>query len=334
MLVDENYNVKVCDFGLTQATNSGGKGQCGSYSTCGTPLWMAPEVLLNQSYDERVDVYSFGIVLWQLVTEQEPYPEIESMADLLDIVVSKNIRPKIPKTCPSKLKRLIEVCWQAAPSTRPSFQQIIPLFKQIIVDYIIRDKCGRALWKCRFMDKEALLEKVPWKSFIEGLNIFFNTKVPSNVKEDPTYRSLHALLVDKKEYVSIEAFGRFLEWFGPMVKLDAVLQSVVTLLKKSWFHGEVSAEEAEKLLSKKRQGTFLVRFSSKDPGSYAISVVSDSNKIKHFRIYHKPGLQYLIGKTECESMDDIISRYHKVLFYIFWLCHLQAMSKSQCPNRI
>mmetsp|Transcript_504 Transcript_504/g.764 ORF Transcript_504/g.764 Transcript_504/m.764 type:complete len:553 (-) Transcript_504:189-1847(-) len=313
LLVDENYNVKVCDFGLSHAKSNVGKGVRGSYGSCGTPLWMAPEVLLNKPYDESVDVYSFGIVLWELLTEDDPFPEIDTMNMMLDQVVKENHRPPIPDSCPTRLKQLIEACWQGEPSKRPPFEKILPLFNQIIVDSIIKDKHGRALWKKQFMNKETLLEKVPWSKFIAGFTAYFKSKVPSNADEDVRYLSLHALIADSKELVLIEAFGRFLEWFGPIDSLDGVLDRVVNLLKKSWFHGEISAEDAERLLSKEKKGTFLVRFSARDPGSYAITTVGDANKIKHFRVYHKPGLKYLIGKTECDTLDDIVLKYHKDL---------------------
>jgi hypothetical protein len=89
----------------------------------------------------------------------------------------------------------------------------------------------------------------------------------------------------------------------------------------SWFHGEISSEEAEKRLGTQKKGTFLVRFSARDPGCYAISVMSQGGRLKHYRIYHKPGLEYLIGKTECSDLHDIVEKYHKELFL-----------KTACPG--
>jgi len=322
LLVDENFNVKVCDFGLSHVKSHGGKGVRGSYGSCGTPLWMAPEVLLNKPYDESCDVYSFGVVLWELLTQEDPFPEIDTMSMMLDQVVNGNHRPKIPEdSCPTRLRQLIEACWQGEPSKRPNFEKVIPLFNQIIVDSIIKDKHGRALWKKQFLVKDNLDESIPWKQFVIGLTSYFKEKIPGN-PDDVRYLSLHALLANnQEETVTIESFGRLLEWFGPVESLDELLDGVVNLLKKSWFHGEISSEEAERLLGKQKKGTFLVRFSARDPGSYAITTVSESNNIKHFRVYHKPGLKYLIGKTECDTLEEIISKYHKDLYL-----------KTSCPG--
>ena len=65
---------------------------------------MAPEVLQNKPYDESADVYSFGIVLWELFTQQEPFTEVETFSAMVETVVSEQKRPEIPADCPEKLK--------------------------------------------------------------------------------------------------------------------------------------------------------------------------------------------------------------------------------------
>jgi len=76
--VDANNFVKVADFGLTVAKESEGE----NLGAEGTPIYMAPEVILHQPYDESCDVYSFGLVLWELFTGLPPYSDIKSIEDL------------------------------------------------------------------------------------------------------------------------------------------------------------------------------------------------------------------------------------------------------------
>lgn len=123
ILLDENKRAKVGDFGLSRLLNyepmSG---------LVGTAQWMAPEVYLSQpSYDSKVDVYSFGIVLWELLTSKVPYEGIEELM-IPKLVVHEQLRPEIPPETPPELRMLICSCWASDPKERPSFQQICQRF--------------------------------------------------------------------------------------------------------------------------------------------------------------------------------------------------------------
>jgi len=70
ILIDSNWGVKLCDFGLSRIVY---KHKRKNVQRVGTPHWMAPEILRGDSNDEASDVYSFGMVLWELVTGEIPY---------------------------------------------------------------------------------------------------------------------------------------------------------------------------------------------------------------------------------------------------------------------
>jgi len=120
LLVDENFKVKVCDFGLAKFLNQ----QSGNMTSCGTPAWTAPEVLRNEHYTEKADIYSFGIVLWELITREEPHHGM-SPFQVVFSVGSQGVRPTIPMSCPSDFRTLIEECWDENPDQRPSFDEIM-----------------------------------------------------------------------------------------------------------------------------------------------------------------------------------------------------------------
>lgn len=120
LLLDESYTTKVCDFGLSRL-----KAQARSMTgNCGTVQWMAPEVLANRTYDEKADVYSFGIILWELLARECPYEGMTPIQCAL-AVLNRDKRPEIPKWCPPGLHALIKSCVKKEPSERPSFSQII-----------------------------------------------------------------------------------------------------------------------------------------------------------------------------------------------------------------
>ncbi|XP_075643037.1 RAF-like serine/threonine-protein kinase 24 isoform X2 [Castanea sativa] len=112
---------KVGDLGLSkvkcQTLISGG--------VRGTLPWMAPELLNGSSslVSEKVDVFSFGIVLWELLTGEEPYADLHYGA-IIGGIVSNTLRPPIPESCDSDWRSLMEKCWSAEPSERPSFTEI------------------------------------------------------------------------------------------------------------------------------------------------------------------------------------------------------------------
>eukprot|EP01119_Soliformovum_irregulare_P011416 TRINITY_DN2849_c1_g4_i4.p1 TRINITY_DN2849_c1_g4~~TRINITY_DN2849_c1_g4_i4.p1 ORF type:complete len:140 (-),score=32.97 TRINITY_DN2849_c1_g4_i4:23-442(-) len=81
----------------------------------------------------------------------------------------------------------------------------------------------------------------------------------------------------------------------------------------SGFWGFVEAAEAENLLKGKKKGCYLVRFSTKDPGSYAITVYSNEGTLKHFRVTHKAGGPFTLGNTDFPDLDALIKTVKKDL---------------------
>ncbi|CAB9518917.1 Ephrin type-B receptor 3 (Fragment) [Seminavis robusta] len=120
ILLNESYTAKVCDFGLSRL-----KAQERSMTgNCGTVQWMAPEVLANQRYNEKADVYSYGIICTELLTRECPYEGMTAIQCAL-AVLNRDQRPELPKWCPPPLKALIKACVKKNPAERPTFTQII-----------------------------------------------------------------------------------------------------------------------------------------------------------------------------------------------------------------
>ncbi|EFJ44528.1 hypothetical protein VOLCADRAFT_76279 [Volvox carteri f. nagariensis] len=119
-LVDRAWKVKVCDFGL--ASNS--KAQSGA----GTPQYMAPELWENKAYNEKVDVYAFGVMLNELVAKEPPFNGMP-LGDVRAAVLAGK-RPDVPLSCSKALTDIIKKCWAAESAARPSFVQINDLLKE------------------------------------------------------------------------------------------------------------------------------------------------------------------------------------------------------------
>ncbi|TVU26767.1 hypothetical protein EJB05_29328 [Eragrostis curvula] len=125
LLIDKDYVVKVADFGLARLQDQGGA----MTAETGTYRWMAPEVLTHQPYDNKADVYSFGLVLWELMTSKIPYTDMNPVQAAMG--VAKGLRPQIPENAHPRMRNLMERCWEAIPSDRPSFSDIIAELEDI-----------------------------------------------------------------------------------------------------------------------------------------------------------------------------------------------------------
>ncbi|OAY51120.1 serine/threonine-protein kinase CTR1 isoform X2 [Manihot esculenta] len=128
LLVDKNWTVKVCDFGLSRFKANT---FISSKSVAGTPEWMAPEFLRGEPSNEKSDVYSFGVILWELVTMQQPWNGL-GPAQVVGAVAFQNRRLAIPPTTSPVLVALMESCWADDPAQRPSFGNIVDTLKKLL----------------------------------------------------------------------------------------------------------------------------------------------------------------------------------------------------------
>jgi tRNA A-37 threonylcarbamoyl transferase component Bud32 len=125
VLVDENWNCKVADFGMSRL-----KTLSHHMSRVGTPQWTAPEILREESYDEMADVWSFGVVCWELVTLEVPFVGISPLR-VISMVAYQKAKLKLPTDCPPVLAQLMIDCWNDIPEQRPSFQIILERLNKI-----------------------------------------------------------------------------------------------------------------------------------------------------------------------------------------------------------
>ncbi|XP_041639602.1 insulin-like growth factor 1 receptor [Cheilinus undulatus] len=126
-MVAEDFTVKIGDFGMTRDIyetdyyRKGGKGLL--------PVrWMSPESLKDGVFTTNSDVWSFGVVLWEIATlAEQPYQGL-SNEQVLRFVMEGGLLEK-PQNCPDMLFELMRMCWQYNPKMRPSFVEIISSVK-------------------------------------------------------------------------------------------------------------------------------------------------------------------------------------------------------------
>eukprot|EP01116_Phalansterium_solitarium_P019162 TRINITY_DN5270_c0_g2_i1.p1 TRINITY_DN5270_c0_g2~~TRINITY_DN5270_c0_g2_i1.p1 ORF type:complete len:650 (+),score=204.34 TRINITY_DN5270_c0_g2_i1:113-2062(+) len=132
ILLDETMEPKIADFGMSRVVRSEDKvGQ--TQTNMGPIRWMAPESIRNLVYSEASDVWSYGVLVWEIVTRKAPHAEM-SLLELAVKIRDKGVTPGIPHDCPPYIQQLLSKCWQFEPENRPSFAEICDYLAQVRVD--------------------------------------------------------------------------------------------------------------------------------------------------------------------------------------------------------
>ena len=129
VLVCENNVLKIADFGLARNI----QGDYYRKTTDGRlPIkWMAIESLAGQMYISQSDVWSYGIVLWELMTlGRSPYHGINAYD--LQRLLESGYRMKMPANCSPQVYQIMQECWAADPNSRPTFSQLVHEFDRLL----------------------------------------------------------------------------------------------------------------------------------------------------------------------------------------------------------
>ena len=229
-LVDKNGTVKVCgmyingswqhltfpaDFGLSMV-----KPEKINYkdkkTVPGSPLYLAPEAMQGKTITDRVDVYAFGLMLWEMATQDRAFNDITTMAELKRRVCVEHGRPPLEQIPVQGIRDLLKICWHPDPKLRPSFNDIIKFIDdKVLVECAIEDEEAVKFWRNNFQTSETVL----FDDFFPHFLTFVGVKDIDEVELE----CLIELLVTKNSdgimedtnVVTLLNFGKFLKFFGP-----------------------------------------------------------------------------------------------------------------------
>jgi serine/threonine protein kinase len=126
ILLTGNDEPKISDFGMSRIVEKTGEGK--TKTNIGPIRWMAPESIAQQIYSPKSDVWSFGIVVYEIVARREPHTDVNPLEVGL-FIRDQYLTPKIPVQCPPVLRELMQLCWQTDPNKRPSFKEICQMLR-------------------------------------------------------------------------------------------------------------------------------------------------------------------------------------------------------------
>lgn len=278
---DAPLNLKITDFGQSKAqVNPKGESNYANYESfnvvqkkqeirsskgVGTLIYQAPEILEGSSSfnDQAIDVYSFGVLMWQTFTQKEPYsnpPYCEWQGRQIADFVRSGKRLDVPKDIPRELSALIQACWDQNPDHRPQFSAtIVPCLTQIY-DKLVKETPP--------------LGQQPIA--VAPSSLSQTTVLPSLPKQQP--------MTTNNSFSSSSSFYPVNGGSGGIMPTIPVVNVGVPsppgdLVAIGWC-GEISREDAIKKLQSYPRGAFLVRWSSKQK-CFVVSYNSPVGTVKH-----------------------------------------------------
>lgn len=187
--MDQYLYPKISDFGLSKITGSWSnsmnfKSQKGRK---GTLAYMAPEVALNEEYSKSGDVYAFGFIVFEILSNEIPFKDL-SFSQFNNKVIKQGYRPEIKSDIPDPYRSIIEQCWSQEAEKCPTFDEIVNQLK-----------------KDEFIDE--LIDEVEFLDYVDYIDSYKSTFDITNrvihfsdfIKTQGRRKSVKIFSIDKKE---------------------------------------------------------------------------------------------------------------------------------------
>eukprot|EP00118_Oscarella_pearsei_P007681 m.38241 g.38241 ORF g.38241 m.38241 type:complete len:754 (+) comp32549_c0_seq1:75-2336(+) len=184
VVISEDSTAKLCDFGCSRVL-----AQTTKMSLAGTFPWMSPEVIQQHPVSTKCDVFSYGVLLWELLTQEVPFKGLEGL-QIAWLVVAKNERLTVPSSCPTCFSKLMTWCWKTEPKDRPDLRQVLDELQAMA-----RDEALSSVTESFLHNKDAWMKEIEstldnLKRLEKDLNVRENQLVQRELKLSEREREL------------------------------------------------------------------------------------------------------------------------------------------------
>jgi len=303
----------------------------------GTVLWVAPEIFMECAATFKTDVYSYGILLWNLVTRTKDisiaYPQANSGLNFnssLSDLIQKGIRPVISSQAKiqfdqlKEYQQLMENCWDTKPENRPDFEVIQDRLSKIMTNYedlkkstppspVIQQPLPTAPFAVeawQFWSNKVGQEQMSTiTDLVNNLAQYFNKN--DKKWENELHEALSIFVNNdnntmRPDFINYMAFQSLIQYFGPLKESKGLsfVDRMFDIFSKPWFFGYMEISEAENRLANSKPGTFLVRF-SRTAGNFSITKMTNGAIINHIRIVVNPGSVEIVRESLIRLYTDV-----------------------------
>eukprot|EP01107_Rhizomastix_libera_P016128 TRINITY_DN6527_c0_g1_i2.p1 TRINITY_DN6527_c0_g1~~TRINITY_DN6527_c0_g1_i2.p1 ORF type:complete len:482 (-),score=95.45 TRINITY_DN6527_c0_g1_i2:172-1563(-) len=250
--------IKICDFGLADFLPDGEETLQDNGMTMGTVTYMAPEVMTGTPFNSSIDVFSFGLMFWEILCRRRWFNDKMEKRKFMESVAYHHSRPDLTaplfsdngemKPIPEELQILMQMCWSARPDERPSFKYILQILENYLAKEIIVNDTATLFWLEHFRGDDPT-----FITFYEKLSIAFNN---TSCTVDDIAKALKEGPIEK---VSMSDFSKVVKAFGdPSEEFFRLIKQVVDC------PGFVSMgrEADSRIASSRTDGAYLIRIHS------------------------------------------------------------------------
>jgi len=302
VFIDENGNVRLADFGLTQYAPDTVRDDG---SPPGSLLFMSPEQILGKPFTQKGEVFTLGIVLWELFTGRFPFDDVETQEELIERQKATPMLPVNPSDYstkhgdgkpPKEIFDLASKCYAYYPELRPELPQVMKDIMDIGVRYVVtKSNTAEMFWKaicCYTYRPHVLLPE-----FVSYMKV---------EKRQPIVTTLKDAVSPNWNLMDIQHYWNLCCWFPNFFRSSRAYALMEDIVYSPWYCCDEA--QADRRLHITTTDGFVIRPSTTDPFPSPFTLcVKIADKIRYYHIIRHNRSRCVTFSCELAGEDEFAS---------------------------